>query len=73
MEYQSEEAEGWKNEHLPANMAMLVMIAASAGHSAFAGTVREDHDAIVFSFLATLARAQTFTPDSSRPSDNHIG
>ena len=29
--------------------------------------------AIVLSILATLARAQTFTPDSSNPADNHIG
>jgi len=28
--------------------------------------------AIVFSILATLARAQTITPDSSNRSDNHI-
>jgi predicted enzyme related to lactoylglutathione lyase len=29
--------------------------------------------AIVFSILATLTRAQTITPDSSNPADNHIG
>jgi predicted enzyme related to lactoylglutathione lyase len=29
--------------------------------------------AIVFSILATLARAETITPDSSKPSGNHIG
>jgi predicted enzyme related to lactoylglutathione lyase len=29
--------------------------------------------AMVFSILATLARAQTLKPDSSNPSDNHIG
>jgi predicted enzyme related to lactoylglutathione lyase len=29
--------------------------------------------AIVFSILATLASAQTIAPDSSNPSDNHIG
>ncbi len=29
--------------------------------------------AIVFSLLATLARAQAVTPDSNSPSDNHIG
>ena len=36
-------------------------------------TYRRFAGAIVFSILATLARAQTITPDSSNPSDNHLG